>query len=143
MRKLYKDMSSAERKNLYLKSNYVRAKLGFQITGYAMYLRDYDRYVKMYEETYIDKHGVLRWKTSNNVPPEELLLLWKYERKRFDLDITLNGSNNDLKRVINESRKYEANMSDEARRERELEMRAAFGPGVDVVNVLTGKKYRT
>lgn len=31
----------------------------------------------------------------------------------------------------------------EARAERDFEMRAAFGPGEEVVNVFTGRRYRT
>jgi len=37
----------------------------------------------------------------------------------------------------------EQSMSDEARAEQAFEMRAAFGPGETVVNILTGTKYTT
>jgi hypothetical protein len=41
------------------------------------------------------------------------------------------------------SRTFEAQLKLEAEAEEAFERRAAFGPGVTVVNVLTGKRYTT
>lgn len=143
MDKLYRDMTTKERKELYLRSSYVRALMGYNIPGYSRYLKDADRLTEEYVDTYIDKSGVIRWKSSNNVPPTDILLLWKFKGKRFDFDRALYASSKDLDKIRKSAIERERTMSAEERFDRDNEMRAAFGEGVNVVNVLTGKVRRT
>jgi len=47
------------------------------------------------------------------------------------------------RRTVSEYRKAQAEMSDEARAEQLYEMRAAHGPGVNLVDIFTGERFRT
>lgn len=46
-------------------------------------------------------------------------------------------------RVVGDYRRAQAEMSDEARAEQLYEMRAAHGPGVNLVDIFTGETFRT
>jgi hypothetical protein len=46
-------------------------------------------------------------------------------------------------RVVRDYRTAQAEMSDEARAEQLYEMRAAHGPGVNLVDIFTGERFRT
>lgn len=141
MVKYYRDMTSEERKNLYIRSGYVQDLLNRSEDNY--FYKDALKNVEKYKDTYIDKKGVLRWKSVDRVPPKELLLLWKYKKKRFDLDLAFIALERDTTIALNGYRKSQENVSKEVEEERLREMRAAFGTGVDVVDVITGKRIRT
>lgn len=46
-------------------------------------------------------------------------------------------------KFIDDYRKARSNMSEEAKAEEAYERRAAFGPGVEVIDCLTGERYKT
>ena len=69
MDKLYKDMSTAERKKLYLKSTYVRSLEGYNDGKFheVVVRNECNRAKELIEsynkDTFIDKNGVIRWKS--------------------------------------------------------------------------------
>lgn len=149
MDKLYKDMSTAERKKLYLKSTYVRSLEGYNDGKFheVVVRKECKRAKELIEsysvDAFIDKNGVIRWKSNSHVPPKEILLLWKYAGKRFDLDKAFYADRKDFEKVVKSAKYFESNMSKEMKEEHERNLRGAFGSGKDIVNILTGKKYRS
>ena len=149
MEKLYKDMNTLERKKLYLQSTYVRSLEGLHKNKFhesivkSECIRAKELIERYNLDTFIDKKGIIRWKSNSNVPPTEILLLWKYSGKRFDLDKAIYGREKDFEKVVKSAKDFESNMSKEMKEERERNLRGAFGSGQNIVNVVTGKKYRT
>lgn len=85
-------------------------------------------------ETYIDETGALRWLSSKNTVPDDVCEIAGVSDEVRELTRKAN------ERDIDELRQ---SMMDKEYSEEELfEMRAAFGPGATVVNVLTGKKIK-
>lgn len=83
---------------------------------------------------------MLRWKSNNSVPPQEVLDFWKYIGKRFNMTKSVAARERETKDFLKEYRKRMENYEHSA--EEMAEMRAAFGEGATVVNVITGKKTK-
>jgi hypothetical protein len=85
--------------------------------------------------------GVVRWKSSNNVPFDDMLqdfaLLGLIDEETMARSVRARQADNAI--FDAEYRRQRANYvpSDEE----VFEMRAAFGEGATVVNVITGQKY--
>lgn len=94
---------------------------------------------EMIDDTYRDEDGILRWKSNDSVPPQDCL-----EEMGLD-DEDLHHCRVARDREIDEflTRYRQAQEGRERTAEEMFELRAAFGPGVDVVNVITGKVTRT
>lgn len=83
----------------------------------------------------------VRWNTNNRVPPKDIL------KSLFDdglisqhtLDKSLMTLDKETRLSIAEYIASRENMSAEAIAEEQFEMRAAFGPGARITNILTGK----
>lgn len=100
-----------------------------------------NRLLEQYEtDAYKDNNGVLRWKSNNHVPPQEVLDFWKYVGKRFNMSKCVAARNREDKIFLKEYRKQEQNRK--YSQEELFEMEAAFGKGTVVVDVITGKKTR-
>lgn len=84
--------------------------------------------------------GIVRWKSNNQVPPDEVLVLALELGKPIDLAACREARSKDLRAFIAD---YRARRADEPTAEERLEARAAFGEGATVVNVLTGRRWRT
>lgn len=87
------------------------------------------------------KHGELRWNSNDSCPMKDMLdeMLQAGLISEQTANITLECRAKDTEEFI---RAYAAEMAaQEASTEEEYEMRAAFGAGATVVNVLTGKRY--
>lgn len=86
----------------------------------------------------VKQDGVIRWRSSNNVPPQDVLDFWKHVGFRFNMQKSIAARNREQKAAIERYRKAQANrpISPEQR----YEMEAAFGKGTTVVNVFTGRK---
>lgn len=89
---------------------------------------------KIANDTYVDADGCRRWNMGNPVPywsfEEAGLPMTSHERVAYDRATA---------RSIEDYREARANMSPAAREEELAEMRAEFGPGERVVNILTGE----
>lgn len=96
-----------------------------------------------FPKAYVGTYGELRWKSNDRVPMEDMLGFW-VELGLIDED-TKKLSNlareEEDKEFLSRYRAQQANRQVTA--EEAYEMRAAFGPGVNVVDVITGRKYRT
>lgn len=87
-----------------------------------------------------DTNGVWRWKSNNRVPFNDMLQSWgiagaelaKHEAAR-DVDTDA---------FLRDYREAQRNRTPEQLAEEAFEARAAFGPGVEYVNVITGERRR-
>ena len=88
------------------------------------------------EKAYVSA-GVVRWLSNDRVPPMDILEFWKLIGKSFDLELS-----SQLREKENagywEAYKQRI-MNVEPSQEELFEMRAAFGTGTTVVNVITQK----
>lgn len=100
---------------------------------------------KIREDTYFDEDGFLRWKSNDAVPMGDVFDLL-YEGGR--MSALMVKAHTKLREYENEAallewsiRLDESLKDDEAKREMDYELRAAFGDEAkNVVNVFTGKK---
>ena len=83
------------------------------------------------EHSYEDERGVLRWKSNDNAVPMSCFR---------DAAVTPPGFQREA--LDEELMALLEGYSDEVTPEKEFEMRAAFGAGTTVVNVLTGRKFK-
>ena len=83
--------------------------------------------------------GVCRWRSNGNVPPADCLYALAAAGLVFDRQKTDEARQEDIRRLFEAARSWPRNDSPEAQAER----LAAFGPGQEIVDVLTGHRYRT
>ena len=81
--------------------------------------------------------GVLRWKSNGAVPPIENVAAAVVQGMAVDVAACDAARDADLRLFLAE---YRANPP-QPTAEDMVEMRAAFGPGATVVNVVTGQRY--
>ena len=120
------------------------------MTDYVAYLASEHAYVRAEAERLvatlkdesnrtIDDAGVIRWTSNGRVVPEDIAAL------AVHIGLPVNVVACDATRSV-ELRAflaaYRANDRGPSEEER-FEARAAFGPGVELVNVVTGRKWRT
>lgn len=95
---------------------------------------------QFYSDTYKDSNYVLRWKSNDRVPPQEVLDFWKYIGKRFNMSKSITARNRESKRSIEQ---YKKSMRNHKYSEEELsEMRAVYGKGEVIVDIITGEKIK-
>jgi hypothetical protein len=85
------------------------------------------------------KDGVIRWNSNDRVPPEDIVALAIHIGLPIDLAKTNAARDADLDKFLAEYRANYKGPTDEER----YEARAAHGPGVTLVNVITGHKWTT
>ena len=86
--------------------------------------------------------GVLRWKSNGSVPPQDCLDAFVEAGlgSKFDMEATSQTRRKEEDASLAD---YRRRMANHVPSEEELfEMRAAFGPGAMVVNVITGKETK-
>lgn len=122
------------KKHPYLNS-YIRA---VNVPRNRIELRDAYRLVGKFAEDATVTDGIPRWKSNYAVPPQDILKFWAYMGLPFDLSKAEAAREQEAREVIEQ---YIARMKGRQRTPEELfEMRAAFGPGATVVDVITGDK---
>jgi hypothetical protein len=84
--------------------------------------------------------GIPRWSTNNSVPPTDLLELWAHLGRPFDYEKAIAKHDEEVRESIKEYERWERDR--EQSLEELYEMRAAFGEGATVVNVLTGRETK-
>jgi len=92
------------------------------------------------ENVTVDSSGLVRWKSNNSVPPEFCLIEFDDVGCEFNMEIcreTRQAEDDKFLALYRERMKNRV-YTDEER----FEMRAAFGEGAVVVNVITGKRVR-
>jgi hypothetical protein len=93
-----------------------------------------------FRETYC-VNGVLRWKANDRVPPQDCLEDFQAIGCGFDLEGSGRVRESEQTAFLKDYAASELDRKPSA--EERFEMRAAFGPGQNVVNVLTGRRTRT
>jgi hypothetical protein len=78
--------------------------------------------------------GVPRWNSSDQIPPRDIIALWDSQDLPFDYEATLAAYEADLAASLAAYRANPPQLSEETL----AEMRAEFGPGEVVVDVITG-----
>lgn len=105
--------------------------------------RELRRVEEQLRDTITESGGILRWPETRNIPPRDYLLYADYLRLPFNLKRTLEAQKVEEEIAMEEYRESRRNMTAEDIEEARLEARAAHGPGVVLVNVITGEKFRT
>jgi hypothetical protein len=90
---------------------------------------------------YTDKNGVVRWLSNDNVPFDDKLgeFVKNGLISQTTMDISSEARRVDVERFLSE---YSQNYNGPSEEEK-MEAMAAFGPGVTLVNVVTGHKWIT
>lgn len=122
MTNVSKKQLDAKKKELYDNNRFIQALRNEKPTsfnyGYA------EKLAKRYgQDTYLDKNGLVRWKKNDNIPNIEILVLWKYRGRRFDLFKNIAAFNGDTAKAANryfEQVKQHTLSSDEKRMQRAL-----------------------
>ena len=105
-----------------------------------MYERKSER-EQVEEQANIDANGVVTWKSNGNVPFDDML---EGAIAQGAKGINLEACRKERKRQNDEffARYREAQKNRQPSAEEMFEMRAAFGPGAEVVDVITGRKIK-
>ena len=100
--------------------------------------KEYINNITSKEDAYQDDEGVWRWKSNDRVPFDDMLQDWAVSSSTMEK--CRKARDNDNEKFIKE---YRERMKDYVPSNETLyEMRAAFGEGVEVVNVITGKTIK-
>jgi len=89
----------------------------------------------------VDANGVVRWDSNGNVPPVDCVDVIAEFDSRVKVTRTTMERNRDTDAFVARYREARRNYVPSA--EEQFEMRAAFGPGETVVDVITGQTFRT
>lgn len=98
----------------------------------------------LYHGAYVDDNDIIRWESNDNVPPDDCLKDAGVPFKERYLCSQVRDAEQAafIADYIKAQEELEADTSPEAmdiKRERDFERRAAFGEGVEVVDVFTGQ----
>lgn len=119
-------------------TDYVKDFQSENETGFKKYARDL--VLKFDTDTNV-VDGVVRWKSNNRVPPADILELWAHCEKPFDHAGSEKTRREEQKKFLNDY--IEANKDRQPIEEEIAMARGAHGPGVTLVNVITGRKFKT
>lgn len=97
-----------------------------------------ERLRQSFDTDTIKVDGVIRWKSSGRVPPTDVLDFWRHIGKRFNYNKSIAAQKRETREVL---RQYRGNQRPPSP-EQLAEMRAAFGRGTKVVDVITGRKIK-
>ena len=102
-----------------------------------------EKSVKSYFEETSTVDGVIRWNSNDRVPPTELLELWAYVGilDRYVYYKSIEVQEREQAASIQQYKEARAKQGGYSQ-EQLFEMRAAFGAGATVVNVLTGETIK-
>lgn len=84
--------------------------------------------------------GVMRWTSNGRVPPADIVTLAASIFEAVDVEACDKARDEETQAFLAE---YRRNNDRPATAEERFEMRAAFGPGVEVVNMITGRRTQT
>lgn len=84
--------------------------------------------------------GVLRWESNGSVPPADVVDFAEWIGMPINVLKTTKARDEDTRRMIAEYR--EARKNGPTAKER-AEARAAHGPGVELVDIITGRRWTT
>jgi len=96
---------------------------------------------QLVDQTTNDSTGALRWKESGNCVPADILQAAGVHHHH--IEATEAAHKADIRALVHQMREQEQSETEDQRRERMFELRAAFGPGQTIVNAFTGRVTRT
>ena len=91
------------------------------------------------EKAYVSA-GVVRWLSNDRVPPMDILEFWKLIGKSFDLELSSQVREKENAEYLEAYKQRIMNV--EPNQEELFEMRAAFGNGTTVIDVITKKEIK-
>ena len=98
--------------------------------------------VTWWNKAYLDNDCIVRWKSNDRVPFADMLA--DFVEARLITQRVADDSEmirqDEVTKFIGEYKKAQALKTPEQKAEEMFEMRAAFGPGETIVNVITGEK---
>lgn len=100
-----------------------------------------ERLLNNFSESATVTDGVVRWDSNNRVPPSDCLQLWAFCNCKFDYLKSLETGKREMGEFLAEVRRQDAGR--EISEEEIATARAAHGPGVTLVNAITGRKFKT
>ncbi|MNJ89988.1 hypothetical protein D3C87_75780 [compost metagenome] len=118
-------------------TNYIKA---LESDGPVVFRDQAQRLIQQFDTDATVIDGVVRWNSNNQVPPKDILELWDYIGKDFDIDKSLHVCHVETTEFL--SRYRESQKNREYSDEEMGEMRAAFGSDTTVVNVVTGRRIQ-
>ena len=89
-------------------------------------------------EIEVDENGAAFWVSSNNYLPEDCAEMLSFTNFIFDIQATAEARDKQTNEFLEAYRKNYKGPSEEEK----AEMRAAFGEGAEIVDVITGKTIR-
>lgn len=95
---------------------------------------------KYWNDAILDSEGVVRWKSNNQVPFDDMLNDFESLGKTFDRAKSVIARDGETAVLLDEYRERMKNVEDSP--EHIAELRATFGAGVTFVNVVTGKSIK-
>lgn len=87
--------------------------------------------------------GVIRWNSNNNVPPDDIIEFAVFLGLPVDPAKCKVANDEDTKVFLAAYRQRMAQRTPEQIAEQRAEARAAMGPGVEMVDIISGERYTT
>ena len=84
--------------------------------------------------------GIVRWKSNGRVPPKDVVALWDHLQCTVDVDACDAAREEETKAFL---KRYRESQPAEPTDEERFEARAAHGPGVELVDVFSGRRFTT
>jgi hypothetical protein len=102
---------------------------------------DAERLRYAFDTDTIKVEGVLRWRSNNSVPPQDILDFWKHIGKRFNMSLSVAAREREQKAFLTSYRKARANRP--TSHEEMYELQAVHGRGKTIIDVGSGRQTRT
>ena len=93
-------------------------------------------------ERIIVKKGIVRWISSDNIPFDDMLAKFVAEGRITSKEAELSAEQRKIETALALKQYAERNKGRKLSDEERFEMRAAFGEGAEVVNIITGDTYK-
>lgn len=91
----------------------------------------------------VDANGIMRWTSNNQVPFDDVLARAKGEGAPVDLVASKAAREADAAAFLREYTKRQSRRTPAEIAEHRAELRAAFGPGETVIDIVTGERIKT
>jgi hypothetical protein len=89
----------------------------------------------------VNNNGIVRWKSNGRVPFDDALEAFAAIGKTFNMAASNAARERDADAFFDQLRRSAKSVKHNS--EMAFEMRAAFGEGADVVDVITGQRFKT
>lgn len=115
------------------------------LPGYQHKRKDYKAHLRMFFQAKRNKNGAYVWQVNDNVPPAEVIEHWEKGEliSPQDSEVASVLRSEQLNEALDQYRKAQRRMTPEEIQERRAEMRAAFGPGEEIIDIFTGERFTT